>query len=74
MYPELFHLGPLTVYSYGVLLATAYYRLKLKDQGDRERAIVARLNAENQAKQPGAKAADSPAPAASAPKGTTNQR
>ena len=24
MYPELFHLGPLTVYSYGVLLATAY--------------------------------------------------
>jgi Tfp pilus assembly protein PilF len=57
-----------------VLLATAYYRLKLKDRGDQERAIVARLNAENQAKQPGAKAADSPAPAASAPKGTTNQR
>jgi phosphatidylglycerol:prolipoprotein diacylglycerol transferase len=24
MYPELFHLGPLTVYSYGVLLAAAY--------------------------------------------------
>src|SRR4029078_8008315 len=24
MYPELFHLGPLTVYSYAVLLATAY--------------------------------------------------
>jgi Tfp pilus assembly protein PilF len=56
-----------------VLLATAYYRLKLKDQGDQERAIVARLNAENQAKQPGAKAADAPAPTASAPKGTTSQ-
>ena len=24
MYPELFHLGPLTVYTYGVLLAAAY--------------------------------------------------
>jgi tetratricopeptide (TPR) repeat protein len=56
-----------------VLLATAYYRLKMKDQGDAQRAIVARLNAENQAKQPGAKAADAPAPA-SAPKGSTNQR
>jgi predicted Zn-dependent protease len=56
-----------------VLLATAYYRLKLKDRGDQERAIVARLNAENQAKQPGAKAADAPAPTASAPKGTTSQ-
>jgi tetratricopeptide (TPR) repeat protein len=56
-----------------VLLATAYYRLKMKDQGDAQRAIVARLNAENQAKQPGAKAADAPA-SASAPKGSTNQR
>lgn len=56
-----------------VLLATAYYRLKMKDQGDAERAIVARLNAENQAKQPGAKAADAPATPATPPKGTTNQ-
>jgi tetratricopeptide (TPR) repeat protein len=56
-----------------VLLATAYYRLKLKDLGDQERVIVARLTAEKQAKQPGAKAADAPAPP-SAPKGTTHQR
>jgi Tfp pilus assembly protein PilF len=36
-----------------VLLATAYYRLKRKADGDRERAEVARLTAESQAKQPG---------------------
>jgi tetratricopeptide (TPR) repeat protein len=36
-----------------VLLATTYYRLKRKEDGDRERAIVARLTAEQQAKQPG---------------------
>lgn len=56
-----------------VLLATAYYRLKMKEQGDAERTIVARLNAANQAKQPGAKAADAPATPATSPKGTTNQ-
>ncbi len=44
-----------------VLLATTYYRLKRKDDGDRERAIAARLTAEKQAKQPGAQP---PAPAA----------
>jgi len=38
-----------------VLLAQAYYRLKRKEDGDRERAIVEKLNAENQAKQPGAR-------------------
>jgi hypothetical protein len=37
-----------------VLLAQTYYRLKRKEDGDRERAIIDRLNAENQAKQPGA--------------------
>jgi tetratricopeptide (TPR) repeat protein len=37
-----------------VLLATTYYRLKRKEDGDRERAIVARLTEEIQAKQPGA--------------------
>jgi tetratricopeptide (TPR) repeat protein len=36
-----------------VTLATVYYRLKLKADGDRERAIVQKLNAEAQAKQPG---------------------
>ena len=38
-----------------VLLATVYYRLKRKEDGDRERAIIQKLNAENQAKAPGAK-------------------
>jgi len=34
-----------------VTLATVYYRLKLKVEGDRERAIVQKLNAATQAKQ-----------------------
>jgi len=38
-----------------VTLATVYYRLKRKEDGDRERAIVQSLNAAEQAKQPGAK-------------------
>jgi cytochrome c-type biogenesis protein CcmH/NrfG len=36
-----------------VSLATAYYRLKRKEEGDRQRAIVAKLSAEAQARQPG---------------------
>jgi tetratricopeptide (TPR) repeat protein len=39
-----------------VSLATVYYRLKLRDLGDRERAVVDELNREAQAKQPGAAA------------------
>jgi tetratricopeptide (TPR) repeat protein len=39
-----------------VSLATVYYRLKRKEDGDKERAIVLRLNAEKQAAEPGAKA------------------
>lgn len=38
-----------------VSLATVYYRLKRKADGDRERATVLKLNAEIQATQPGAK-------------------
>ena len=38
-----------------VSLATVYYRLKRKADGDRERELVLKLNAENQAAQPGAK-------------------
>ena len=38
-----------------VMLATVYYRLRRRADGDREQAIVNRLNAERQAKQPGAK-------------------
>jgi tetratricopeptide (TPR) repeat protein len=37
-----------------VMLATVYYRLRRKADGDRHQAIVNRLNAERQAKQPGA--------------------
>jgi tetratricopeptide (TPR) repeat protein len=37
-----------------VTLATVYYRLKRKEDGDRERGIVRKLTEEAQAKQPGA--------------------
>jgi tetratricopeptide (TPR) repeat protein len=36
-----------------VMLATVYYRMRRKADGDREQAIVNKLNAERQAKQPG---------------------
>ncbi len=44
-----------------VLLATVYYRLKRKTDGDRERAIIQRLNDERQSKAPGAKEGLGPA-------------
>jgi len=37
-----------------VMLATVYYRMGRKADGDREKAVVNKLNAEQQAKQPGA--------------------
>jgi Tfp pilus assembly protein PilF len=40
-----------------VSLATAYFREKRKADGERERAIVAKLNAERQANEPAVKAA-----------------
>lgn len=43
-----------------VTLATVYYRLKRREDGDRERAIVDRLNKEIQAKQPGAVTPNAP--------------
>ena len=43
-----------------VTLATVYYRLKRREDGDRHRAIVDRLNKEIQAKQPGAVAPNAP--------------
>ena len=47
-----------------VLLASVYYRLNRKEDGDRERAAVQRLNNEQQAKRPDAqKGAAAPAPA-----------
>ncbi|MFL6332565.1 MAG: tetratricopeptide repeat protein [Pyrinomonadaceae bacterium] len=46
-----------------VLLASVYYRLNRKEDGDRERAVVQKLNSEQQAKPSGAqKATDAPAP------------
>jgi tetratricopeptide (TPR) repeat protein len=44
-----------------VSLATVYYRLKRKEDGDRERALVKELNREIQATQPGAKEGLGPA-------------
>ena len=38
-----------------VTLATVYYRLKRKPDGDKERALVQKLNEEIQAQQPGVK-------------------
>ena len=34
-----------------IALATLYYRLKRKDDGDREQAIIVSLNAEKQARE-----------------------
>ena len=45
-----------------VTLATIYYRLKRKADGERERAIVQKLNAERQATEPGAQAAGAAGP------------
>jgi tetratricopeptide (TPR) repeat protein len=36
-----------------VLLASVYYRLNRKEDGDREKALIQKLNAEQQEKQPG---------------------
>ena len=36
-----------------VLLASVYYRLNRKEDGDREQAVIQRLNGEQQSKQPG---------------------
>jgi tetratricopeptide (TPR) repeat protein len=45
-----------------VKLATVYYRLKRREDGDRERAIVDELNRQIQAKQPGAVAPNTKPP------------
>jgi tetratricopeptide (TPR) repeat protein len=59
-----------------VLLATVYYRLKKKELGDRERAIVEKLSAAQQAAQPGADDTLGPAyrgtPVAPAPEPSPN--
>jgi tetratricopeptide (TPR) repeat protein len=53
-----------------VLLATVYYRLQRREDGDRMRAVIERLNAEAQARQPGAKAAEAAAAAGTQPPAT----
>jgi predicted Zn-dependent protease len=46
------------------LLASVYYRLNRKEDGDRERAVVRKLSSEQQAKEPGVEAGtEQPAPA-----------
>ena len=58
-----------------VLLATTYYRLKRREDGDRERQVAAKLTAEAQARQPGARQAapaEQTPPPSPAPQGPTN--
>ena len=50
-----------------VLLATVYYRLQRREDGDRVRGIIERLNAEAQAQQPGSRASAVPPAGASPP-------
>ena len=45
-----------------VLLASVYYRLNRKEDGDRESALIQKSNAEQQAKQPGAQTGGEPRP------------
>ena len=56
-----------------VLLASVYYRLNRKEDGNRERAIIQKLNAEQQAKQPGAQEPDPVKPPAD-PQSNQNNR
>lgn len=50
-----------------VLLATVYYRLQRREDGDRVRGIIERLNAEVQATQPGSRASAGPPASSSSP-------
>ena len=45
-----------------VLLASVYYRLNRQEDGDREKAIIQKLNSEQQAKQPGSQPRADPKP------------
>jgi tetratricopeptide (TPR) repeat protein len=55
-----------------VLLASVYYRLNRKEDGDREKAIIQKSNAEQQAKQPGAQVGADPSPPK--PQATANDK
>jgi tetratricopeptide (TPR) repeat protein len=57
-----------------VLLASVYYRLNRKEDGDREQAIIQKLNAEQQNKQPGVQNGVNPPKQPSSPKSNQNQQ
>jgi tetratricopeptide (TPR) repeat protein len=58
-----------------VLLASVYYRLNRKQDGDRQRAMVEKLNSEQQAKQPGSQEATGPTkPPAEPPRDQLKQK
>jgi tetratricopeptide (TPR) repeat protein len=56
-----------------VLLASVYYRLNRKEDGDRQKALIQKSTDEQQAKQPGAKVATDPASAAKPAANTTEK-
>ena len=55
-----------------VLLASVYYRLNRKEDGDREKALIQKANAEQQAKQPGVHVGE-PAPTSKPPANDNNR-
>jgi len=57
-----------------VLLASVYYKLNRKEDGDREQAIIQKLNAEQQNKQPGAQNEADGNPSAKRPADPKNNR
>jgi tetratricopeptide (TPR) repeat protein len=56
-----------------VLLASVYYRLNRKEDGDREKAIIQKTNAEQQAKQPGAQVGGEKVPPKPQPNNDNNR-
>jgi len=55
-----------------VLLASVYYRLNRKEDGDRENAVIQKLNADQQAKQPGSQSGGVQAPSPKSPSSPNN--
>ena len=57
-----------------VLLASVYYRLNRKEDGDREKSIIQKLNADQQAKQPGSQDGTDQNGSPKPPSNSTNTR
>jgi tetratricopeptide (TPR) repeat protein len=55
-----------------VLLASVYYRLNRREDGDREKSIIQKLNSETQAKQPGSQEKPNPAQPSKTPENLPN--